>query len=156
MFSGTVRTRDRVRFGEDDEGKVTAISVFERGPAEQRTAVSAGEIGKLWGLAEIRIGDRIGESGTTGTQHQFAPPTRATVVVPSSPDDMGRLRVALGRLAEQDPLIDVRQDDSRRELSVSLYGEVQKEVLQATLESDFGLEVTFSETTTICVERRSS
>jgi ribosomal protection tetracycline resistance protein len=153
MFSGTVRTRDRVRFGADGEGKVTAISVFERGPAEQRAAVSAGEIGKLWGLAEIRIGDRIGETGANATQHQFAPPTLETVVVPSLPDDMGRLRVALGQLAEQDPLIDVRQDERRRELSVSLYGEVQKEVIQATLASDFGLDVTFSETTTICVER---
>jgi ribosomal protection tetracycline resistance protein len=36
---------------------------------------------------------------------------------------------------------------------VSLYGEVQKEVIQATLATDFGLEVGFRETTTICVER---
>jgi ribosomal protection tetracycline resistance protein len=36
---------------------------------------------------------------------------------------------------------------------VSLYGEVQKEVLEATLADDYGLAVTFRETTTICVER---
>jgi ribosomal protection tetracycline resistance protein len=75
------------------------------------------------------------------------------VVAPIDPDDRARLRVALTQLAEQDPLIDVRQDDTRQEFSVSLYGEVQKEVIQATLLSDFGLEVGFSETTTICVER---
>src|SRR5213078_2729798 len=39
------------------------------------------------------------------------------------------------------------------ELAVSLYGEVQKEVIQATLAADFGIEVTFRETTTICIER---
>jgi hypothetical protein len=39
--------------------------------------------------------------------------------------DDARLRIALARLAEQDALIDVRQDDSRGELSVSLYGEVR-------------------------------
>jgi len=38
-------------------------------------------------------------------------------------------------------------------VSVSLYGEVQKEVIQATLASDFGVDVTFRETTTICIER---
>ena len=38
-------------------------------------------------------------------------------------------------------------------MSVSLYGEVQKEVIQATLASDFGVEVTFRETTTVYVER---
>ena len=47
----------------------------------------------------------------------------------------------------------MRQDDERRELSVSLYGEVQKEVIQATLASDYGLDVEFREATTICVER---
>jgi hypothetical protein len=30
---------------------------------------------------------------------------------------------------------------------------VQKEVIQATLAGDFGIEVTFRETTTICIER---
>ena len=36
---------------------------------------------------------------------------------------------------------------------MSLYGEVQKEVIQATLATDFGIEVTFRETTPIYVER---
>ncbi len=36
---------------------------------------------------------------------------------------------------------------------MSLYGEVQKEVIQETLATDFGLEVDFRETTTICAER---
>ncbi len=53
-------------------------------------------------------------------------------------------------------MIDLRQDDVRQELVVSLYGEVQKEVIQATLESDYGLEVAFHETTTICTERPAS
>jgi ribosomal protection tetracycline resistance protein len=38
-------------------------------------------------------------------------------------------------------------------MSVSLYGEVQKEVIQATLAGDYGIEVDFRETTTICIER---
>lgn len=41
----------------------------------------------------------------------------------------------------------------RREISVSLYGEVQKEVIEATLADDYGVAVTFRETTTICMER---
>ena len=153
MFSGTLRTRGRVRVGEDVEEKVTAIGVFDRGSVERRAAVSAGEIAKLWGLGEIRIGDRIGETGTAASQQQFASPTLESAVVPRDPGRKEALRVALAQLAEQDPLIDVRQDDERQELSVSLYGEVQKEVIEATLAVDFGIEVTFRETTTICIER---
>jgi ribosomal protection tetracycline resistance protein len=153
MFSGTIRVRDRLRFGGDHEGKVTAIAVFERGGAVQRPSVAAGGIGKLWGLREIRIGDRIGEPGTSLVAGQFQPPTLEAVVDPRDPDDGSRLRVALGQLTEQDPLIDVRQDDGRRELSVSLYGEVQKEVIGATLADDFGIEVTFRDSTPLYVER---
>jgi ribosomal protection tetracycline resistance protein len=47
----------------------------------------------------------------------------------------------------------VRQDDARHEIAVSLYGEVQKEVIQATLAADFGIDAGFRETTTICIER---
>jgi ribosomal protection tetracycline resistance protein len=86
-------------------------------------------------------------------RHHFTPPSLETVVHPVRPADRGRLRVALDQLAEQDPLINVRQDDLRAELSVSLYGEVQKEVIEATLINDFGVPVRFAETSTICVER---
>ena len=153
MFSGTIHTRERLGFGRGLEDKVTAITVFERGPAVQRPSVSAGAVAKLWGLSEIQVGDRIGEAGADVSDHHFSPPTLESVVVAGDPDDRARLRVALGQLAEQDPLIDVRQDDSRHELSVSLYGEVQKEVIQATLANEFGLEVTFRKTTPIHIER---
>src|SRR5215213_5274252 len=153
MFSGTVKVRDLLRFDRDEEGKVTGVSVFDRGSAVQRASVAAGRIGRLWGLGEVRIGDAIGEPQTTPERHYFAPPTLETVVVPRRPADKGALHVALTQLAEQDPLINVRQDDSRQEIFVSLYGEVQKEVVGATLANDYDIDVEFRETTTICIER---
>jgi ribosomal protection tetracycline resistance protein len=147
VFSGTVTVRDRF-----DAGKVTAIRVFADGDAVQRDSVHAGEIARLWGLGEIQIGDWLGEP-RRDVEHHFAPPTFESVVEPVDPADGQRLRVALGQLAEQDPLIDVRQDDTRGETSVSLYGEVQREVIEATLADEYGLEVAFRETTTICIER---
>jgi ribosomal protection tetracycline resistance protein len=153
MFCGTVRVRDVLRFDRDEEGKVTGVSVFERGSTVQRASLAAGQIGKVRGLGEVRIGDAIGEQRKTHDSHYFAPPTLETAVVPSRPADKGALHVALTQLAEQDPLINLRQDDIRRELHVSLYGEVQKEVIGATLAIDYDIEVEFRETTAICVER---
>jgi ribosomal protection tetracycline resistance protein len=147
LFAGTVRARERV-----DGGKVTAIAGFEGGSAVHRDAVHAGEIAKLWGLADVRIGDPIGYPRSSG-RSQFQPPTLETVVRPAQEADKAALQVALTQLAEQDPLIDVRQDDVRQEFALSLYGEVQKEVIAATLEADYGIAVTFSETTPLCVER---
>jgi ribosomal protection tetracycline resistance protein len=149
MFAGTLRTRDKVSHG----GKVTAISVFDGGPAVPREQVAAGQIGKLWGLPEIQIGDTIGRPPKTQAAGFFDPPTLETVIAPARGADKGRLHVALTQLAEQDPLINLRQDDVRSELRLSLYGEVQKEVIGATLADDYGIGVEFRETTTIHIER---
>ncbi len=153
MFDGTAHVRERLRFGSGGEAKLTALEVFGSPPTAE---VRAGQIGKLWGLADIQIGDRI----TSTTQEPaketggfFAPPTLETVISPVQPSDKGNLRVALTQLAEQDPLINLRQDDLRQETYVSLYGEVQKEVIQTMLATEFGIDVDFRETTTICIER---
>nr|WP_187361141.1 TetM/TetW/TetO/TetS family tetracycline resistance ribosomal protection protein [Phytoactinopolyspora mesophila] len=153
MFSGLVRVRDSLRFGRSGEEKVTAVSVFEHGQAVSAPAVAAGQIGKLWGLADIQVGDQVGVARGTLGDHHFAPPTLETAVVPRHRTDKTALYVALTQLAEQDPLISLRQDDNRQELYVSLYGEVQKEVIEATLADDYGIGVDFRESTTLCIER---
>jgi ribosomal protection tetracycline resistance protein len=153
MFSGSIAVRDRVPFGRGREGKVTAVSVFADGGAVRRDCVTAGQIARLSGLAEIQIGDVIGTAPPRADQHYFAAPTLETAVVARDPRDRPRLHAALTQLAEQDPLIDVRQDDIRQEIYVSLYGEVQKQVIEATLASEYGLAAGFRETTPICVER---
>src|SRR4029077_20361249 len=103
--------------------------------------------------AEARIGDRIGNLADDDARLQFPPPTLESAVVTCDPSDRNRLRVALGQLAEQDPLINLRQDDERQEIYVSLYGAVQKEVIQSTLADDFNVAATFRETTMIYIER---
>ncbi|MET9019661.1 translation factor GTPase family protein [Actinopolymorpha sp. NPDC004070] len=152
MFAGTLRTREQVCFDRGESAKITAIRVFDHGAAVQSTSVTAGRIAKVWGLSGVRIGDTVGVSGPTDG-HYFAPPTLETVVVPVRAGDKGRLHVALTQLAEQDPLINLRQDDVAQEMYVSLYGEVQKEVIEATLALEYGIDVTFRETTPICIER---
>ncbi len=154
MFSGAVRTRDRLSIRGGRAQKVTRIEVFDAGGTTERSEVEAGRIAKIRGLADVRIGDVIGASRVTMPPDElFAPPSLESVVEPRLSAQRGALHAALEQMAEQDPLIHVRQDDVRRELSVSLFGEVQKEVIHATLASDFGIEVSFRETTTVCIER---
>jgi ribosomal protection tetracycline resistance protein len=153
LFSGTVRIRDRLVYGRGDADTVTAIATFDGQPDHASTFASAGDIAKIWGLRKVQIGDRIGEVGTDQTDRQFAPPTMESVVEACDPADRARLQVALGELSEQDPLIKLRQEADRNETSVSLYGEVQREVIQSTLADDYGIDVRFREATTIYIER---
>jgi ribosomal protection tetracycline resistance protein len=141
LFSGAVHVRDRL-----PAGKVTAIGVCADGTVVPRDVLAAGEIGQLRGLGDVRIGDALGRPPRPA-ESAFAPPTLETVVVPRDAADRGALHVALTQLAEQDPLIGLHGS------TVTLYGEVQKEVIQATLADDFGVAAEFRETTAIRIER---
>ncbi len=154
LFAGTLRPRQRVRVGGGDEAKASSIKVFAPAGAPRRDVLTAGEMATISGLGAVRVGDAIGDPppGDEATA-RFPRPALEAVVFARKPEEQGSLRAALGQLAEQDPLIDVRQDDTRHEIAVSLYGEVQKEVIQATLERDYGIAADFRETTTVCIER---
>jgi ribosomal protection tetracycline resistance protein len=151
LFSGTLAVRDRL--ADYGDAKITGLSVFDGGAAVPRESMTAGQIGKLRGLGSARVGDSIGAVRPGQQAGFFGPPTLQTVIVPADRDGKRKLHAALTALAEQDPLINLRQDDVRDELLLSLYGEVQKEVIQATLADEHGIAVGFADTITICVER---
>jgi ribosomal protection tetracycline resistance protein len=144
LFAGTIKARQKLAFG-----KVAALQVFNQGKTLPATTLIAGEIGKVWGLDGAQVGDMIGDATKAATV--FAAPTLEAAVVVSNISQQSGLHAALKQLAEQDPLINLRQTDQK--LYLSLYGEVQKEVIASTLASDFGIAAAFERTQPICVER---
>ena len=152
VHAGTLRVRDRVPVRGVEE-TVTGILVYDAADVVRRPSVPAGRVARVVGLGSVQVGDVLGEPRPHDDGHAFPPPTLETVVEPCRAEQRGAMYAALAQLAEQDPLIDLRRDDGRGEVALSLYGEVQKEVVQATLAAEYGVEVRFRETTTICVER---
>ena len=152
LFSGSLHARERLHYGAGHDEKVTAISVFDRGWKGGVAEISAGQIGQIRGLVHARVGDSIGRASPRRAQN-FAPPALETRVSAQFSRDRAKLWVALGQLAEQDPLINLRKDDSQQEMFISLYGEVQKEVIGQILLDDFHVAAIFDETRPICIER---
>ncbi|WP_370970702.1 GTP-binding protein [Amycolatopsis sp. cg9] len=147
LHSGSLAPRQRIPFyrGETElTGRVTAVEV-----AGDDVAL-AGDVARVRGLREVRIGDRLGSPGAA-RDGGFAPPSLETVVRPVRPGQAAALFTALTRLSEEDPLIDVRRDG--HDVSVRLYGEVQKEVLRSMLADGAGIDVTFERTRTLYVEK---
>jgi ribosomal protection tetracycline resistance protein len=163
LFAGRLETRQRVvmrrrdTFGEMEEveARITGIDRFMSGTAVPAEAASAGDIVVLHGLRAARIDDRIGggDPGVGEIDGAFPAPKLESVVRPVEPGQITQLRAALEQLAEQDPLISLRQRNEAGEISLRLYGEVQKEVMLETLSRDYGIGVTFGPTRTICIER---
>jgi ribosomal protection tetracycline resistance protein len=157
LFSGSLPVRSRIelqRPGEAErfEERVTAIDRFEAGAMTPTDIAEAGDIVCLHGLKIARIGDAIGEP-VRFESAAFPPPSLESVVRPVNSAHITRLRSALEILADQDPLISLRQRNDEGEISVHLYGDVQKEVIADTLAGEFGVAVSFGPSQTICVER---
>jgi len=153
IFGGELRVRDRAAAGEGRPGVITAL---ERSTPQGWTptgAATAGDVVRVRGLASATVGAWVGRAIPGRVTRQFPRPALESVVDPVDPAQRGRLFAALQELAEADPLINLRLDDERHEIAVSLYGEVQKEVIAALLAEQFGVAVTFRPTVTVHIER---
>ncbi|MGW4392670.1 tetracycline resistance ribosomal protection protein Otr(A) [Streptomyces sp. NPDC004685] len=156
LYEGEVRERQRVTFLRDTSdgavtqvpGRVTGLDVVGR---TART-LTAGNIGELRGVPDVRVGDRLGRRDGPGRAPGFAPPTLETLVRAVRPGRSAALRSALLDIAGQDPLIhaEAAPDGST---ALLLYGEVQKEVLAATLVQEYDIEAVFEPSRIRCVER---
>lgn len=154
LRAGRVHVRDRLDLGRGRPERVTGLRVFAPGGTERADVLEAGRIAQVRGLDRARVGDVLGDPlAWRRPEAQFSRPSLETVVEPVDPTRRGALYAGLTELAERDPLISVRQDDRRGEIAVSLYGEVQKEVIGSLLESDYDVAVTFGTSTVLCVER---
>ena len=153
LYEGEVRQRQRLMFlrreadgrGTEVPGRALGLDVVGRpGP------LTAGNIAAVTGLHGIRVGDRLGRIPDRAPQ--FAAPTLETLVRARRPECAAPLRTALLALADQDPLIHARPGPSGSTVLL-LYGEVQKEVLAATLAQDFGIEAEFEPSRVRYLER---
>lgn len=153
LSSGTLRVRQRLDLGRGAPEKVTRLQLFRNGELSEAREASAGHVVVVRGIESARIGDTFGPAHGAAAGVQFVRPSLTTVLDPVEDRDRGRLYSALTQLAEQDPLIDLRQDDVRRELRLSLYGEVQKEVIGALLADEYDVPVTFRKSTVLCIEQ---
>jgi ribosomal protection tetracycline resistance protein len=175
-YGGDLRRRQRVTVFRREaggrvvtvRGQVTAVHVV--GAPDHRDPLTAGHIAKVHGLAGVRIGDQIGSAdgldipadglgiaadglgGPAGAGGGLPLPTLETVVRPRDRQRADALHAALVHLADSDPLIRTRVAPTG-ETSVLLFGEVQKEVIAATLADVYGIEAEFAPSQIMHLER---
>ncbi|AAK87139.1 GTP-binding protein [Agrobacterium tumefaciens] len=154
LASGTVRLRHILPLPQGP-ARLTGIQLFKDGRVQNANSLGAGQIARVTGLAGARVGDSVGVDAVADGAFHFAPPTLETRVVSRRPSEHAALWLALNQMVEQDPLIGLRRNDETNEVFVSLYGEVQKQIIQSELSTGFGIEAEFEDSTVICVERLS-
>jgi ribosomal protection tetracycline resistance protein len=156
-YGGELGARQRVAlYRRDPDGRIDTLrartaDVEVVGPGTG-PRLTAGHIARVRGLADARIGDQVGSPAGLAAREWFAPPSLETVVRPVHRADAGPLHAALVQLADADPLIATRALGGGQS-AVLLYGEVQKEVIGATLAETYGIEAVFAPTTVVHLER---
>ncbi len=164
LHAGTLSTRQhvvihhRTTSGSIEQRQARAMNVrtFAHGADAVDLDADAGDIATVLGLCDVRIGDQLGRWDPARSGRHFPSPGLESVVQARGSDDRAALFQALQQLSEEDPLIDARLDGVDQEVTVSVYGEVQKEVLASRLESEFGVLADFLPTRTVHVERPSA
>lgn len=135
------------------EGKATSVQVFYRGAKTIASPATPGSIAQVWGLPNAQVGDAIGSPERLARRGLFAEPTMETVIYPVLPRLRRQLHEALQSLADRDPMVRPHLDGDTGDLSIKLYGEVQKEVIAALVEEEFDIEVGFANTRPLYIER---
>ena len=159
MYSGDLNNRNSINLSRISNNgfeitlasKITNMEIFQNGKTQEVLTAYPGDIVKIWGLNECQIGDWIGKVQENQDTY-FPKPSLEVVLKPRCQEDRVKLRHALDLLSEQDPLIQFRQSE-KGILSIKLYGEVQREVIETLLQNEYHLEVDFEKTQTIYVEK---
>ena len=109
--------------------------------------MSAGQTCCVVGLSKALPGDGLGSD--PGRPEQTLRPCYACRLVTPPGTDLHYALNCLETLEEEEPLIQVEYEETRREIRVHSMGEVYLEVLRAQLADRFGLDVSFAESTVL-------
>ncbi|MBT0769497.1 TetM/TetW/TetO/TetS family tetracycline resistance ribosomal protection protein [Kineosporia sp. J2-2] len=152
VWKGNVVRRCRLSLAGREPQLVTGLWVSTAEGLRPTHEIRAGQVGAVVGLSRSRIGDDVGSGSPRPAQH-FPPATVRALVEPVEAAQRTRAFQALQELADEDPLIALELSEADQEAAVSLYGEVQQEVIAAVLEERFGVRVRFSGQSVLCIER---
>ena len=131
------------------QNKITQIRGVDGGDAG---SLSAGEIGVVYGLGAMRVGQALGDEALLPRKVRpgtLRAPLTTMRVEAEDPAQMKALAAACGTLADEDPLLRTRFERDTGELRMDAMGAIQLEILQEALKSRFGLAARFTNPTVI-------
>lgn len=153
LFSGNLNVRDTILTGSSKNvEKIKKISALENCRQLDAGSISAGDIGIIHGIKNLKIGDSIGITSEKVKNISIAQPTLKTKVSAADPDDNNKLYEILKLLAEEDPLLELEVGELINDIYLNLFGEIQMEILKSIIKEKYGLEINFSDASTIYKE----
>lgn len=136
LYKGSIRSRGMIR----DE-KIAFIKTMHMGKLDYAKEAYGNDIAVIMGPEKLRVGDVIGNPLGYHRISLGTPTLRTRIMA----DDKRALAEVIDQLAESDPFLDYELEPHSKELYLSLFGEIQMEILKSLILEKHQLEVSFGE-----------
>ncbi|MBR4940995.1 MAG: TetM/TetW/TetO/TetS family tetracycline resistance ribosomal protection protein [Clostridia bacterium] len=140
MFSGRLSNRDTIDIGKET-AKIAQIRRVTGGKHSDIGTVRAGEIAALCGIG-AKAGDILGDERLVPRPTNLTEPL-LNVKVTCAPEDFTKLTEAVHQLTEEDPLLKAFWVKEKRELTLSVTGTIQLEIIDSLLKTRWGVNARF-------------
>lgn len=140
MFSGKLSNRDTIEIA-GETAKIAQIRRVTGGRHTDIGTVRAGEIAALCGIG-ARAGDILGDEKLVPRPTNLTEPL-LNVKINCAPEDFPILTEAVHELTEEDPLLKAYWVKEKRELTLSVTGTIQLEIIDALFKARWGINASF-------------
>ncbi|MCQ2510747.1 MAG: TetM/TetW/TetO/TetS family tetracycline resistance ribosomal protection protein [Lachnospiraceae bacterium] len=144
VTGGTLKVKSQLsgqRKGEEWSDKIDQIRVYSGAGFTQIPEAKTGYVCALTGLSSTWPGEGLGIE-KDGEQELLEPVLNYSVILDEGEDRTKALRI-FRTLEEEEPMLHVGYEEATGEISVSVMGQVQMEILTNQLSERFGLHVKF-------------
>lgn len=134
--SGEVYVRETLPTGE----RISELRGFDGTKSVSVQKAAAGDVVEIYGVTSYKAGECIGME----SDPPCVPGLSARVIYPdtiTSKDMLTKLQI----LEDEEPTLSVRYEPATAEISVSVMGTIELEILQQRIAERFGIEVTFGD-----------
>ncbi len=146
LYEGRLNVRDYLN-GE----KITRIERLFDGKEKPDSNIESGDIGIIYGADNLKVGDCFGDVQDK-LQANLGTPTVKVEISPANQNDRLALLNALTIISEEDPFLGYEISEIEKSIFLSIFGEIQMEIIQYRLQSEYGIEVLFKDAITIYKE----
>ncbi len=145
VFSGALAVRQTVEIN-GEEYKISMIKKSVLGKMTDIQTLSSGEVGAVYGLAEAKTGDVIGDKSRLPDgicDNGMGQALLMTAVTATDGTDVLKLKAALSELTAEEPLMDLIWEPQSKSLNIKVFGGIQTEILEEIISERFGIKVAF-------------
>lgn len=127
----------------DNKERISRIYQMHANKQNPIDSIQAGDIGAAVGFKDIKTGDTLCDEKKPIVLESmsFPDPVIGLAIEPKSKADIDKMSIALSKLSEEDPTLQVRTDEASGQTILSGMGELHLEIIIDRMKREFKVEV---------------